>query len=167
MKKAFSSQPDLYRQFGLLANLPRYREDGTLLKKASKGESTFDVFSVRPTRRVEADGSFRTEVIAVIHQRIPVTLDGEPATNGVKHGENFFWFRGGATVIIDPRKGQEEIRYSIIKNTGSVARRKRQAKTAGSNFLSPLRSLYFGDVTSEPFALLHSSYGDEDLGQAT
>ena len=37
-----------------------------------KGQSTFDVFGVRPTRRVEPDGSFRTEVIAIVHQRLPM-----------------------------------------------------------------------------------------------
>jgi Subtilase family len=164
MRKAFAEDPGLYGQFGLLANLPRYNEDGTLFRKAKKGESTFDALSVRPTRRVEPDGSFRTEVIAVIHQRVPVRLDGGLAINGVTKGEDFFWFRGGATVIIDPRQGQEEIRYSIIKNTGSETRAKRQATTAGAHFMSPLRALYFGDAKSEPFALLHAIDGDDDLG---
>jgi len=118
---------------------------------------------VRPTRRVEPDGSFRTEVIAVIQQRVPVGLDGTPALNGVKKGDGFFWFRGGATVIIDPRQGQEEIRYSIIKNTGSADRLKRQSQTATANFLSPLRALYFGREVSEPFAMLHASHGDDDV----
>lgn len=161
MKKAFAVDADIYRQFGLLANLSRYNEDGTLFKKARKGESTFDVFSVRPTRRVEPDGSFRTEVVAVIHQRIPVRPDGTAAMDGVRAGEDFFWFRGGATAIIDPRKGLEEIRYLITKNTGSSDRQKRQAETATMSFLSPLRALYFGDRTSEPFALLHRSHGGD------
>lgn len=163
MKRTFAENPDLYSHFGLLPNLPRYNEDGTLFKKPKKGESTFDVFSVRPTRRVEPDGSFRTEVIAVIHQRIPVRLDGSAALEGTKGDSGFFWFRGGATVIIDPRKGQEEIRYSIVKNTGSTDRQKRQSETAKANYLSPLRALYFGGKTSEPFALLHSDHGDDDL----
>ena len=65
---------------------------------------------------------------------------------------------------MDPRKGQEEIRYSIIKNTGSVERRKRQAQTAAASHLSPLRALYFGGSRSEPFALLHAGHGG-DVGQ--
>jgi hypothetical protein len=86
------------------------------------------------------------------------------AMEGVKTGEEFLWFRGGATVIIDPRKGQEEIRYAIIKNTGSEARQKRQAKAAGAHYMSPLRALYFGETKSEPFAMLHADHGGHDHG---
>ena len=53
---------------------------------------------------------------------MPLRLDGTIARDGVKRDEDFIWFRGGASVIIDPRKGREEIRYSIIKNTGSAER---------------------------------------------
>ena len=162
MHKAFVSNPELYKQFGLLPDLPRYKEDGTVLHAPKKGETTFDIYSVRPTRRVEPDGSFRVEVIVVIQQRIPVTFDGSPAPQGVNAGDGFFWFRGGATIIIDPREGFEEIRYAIIKNTGSADRQKRQAGTMAANYLSPLRALYFGGEVSEPFALLHASDGDDD-----
>jgi hypothetical protein len=167
LRRAFVNNPDLYAQFGLLPDLPRYDSDGTLLSKPEKNESTFDVFSVRPTRRVEPDGSFRTEVVAVIHQRVPVRSDGEIAIEGTDGSEEFFWFRGGATVIIDPRTGQEQIRYSIIKNTSSRERRLRQLRTAAANYLSPLRALYFGEDTSEPFALLHADHGAEHDGQET
>ncbi|MDX8517722.1 S8 family serine peptidase [Mesorhizobium dulcispinae] len=162
MHKAFASNPDLYKQFGLLPDLPRYNEDGTVMHQPKKGETTFDIYSVRPTRRVEPDGSFRVEVVAVIQQRIPIAFDGTPAPQGVNRGDGFFWFRGGATIIIDPREGFEEIRYSIIKNTGSADRQKRQAGTMAANYLSPLRALYFGGEVSEPFALLHASDGDDD-----
>ncbi|TKB13163.1 MAG: peptidase S8 [Mesorhizobium sp.] len=162
MHKAFASNPDLYKQFGLLPDLPRYNEDGTVMHAPKKGETTFDIYSVRPTRRVEPDGSFRVEVVAVIQQRIPVAFDGTAAPHGVNKGDGFFWFRGGATIIIDPREGFEEIRYSIIKNTGSADRQKRQAGTMAANYLSPLRALYFGGEVSEPFALLHASDGDDD-----
>lgn len=162
MRERFASDPKLYEQFGLLRDLPRYKQDGGLLHEAKKGETTFEVFNVRPTRRVEPDGSFRTEVIAVIQQRVPVGFDGKPVLEGVKPGDGFFWFRGGATIIIDPREHREEIRYSIIKNTGSAERRERQAKTVTANYLSPLRALYFGSEVSEPFALLHASHGEDD-----
>ncbi|TGQ56140.1 peptidase S8 [Mesorhizobium sp. M1C.F.Ca.ET.193.01.1.1] len=162
MHRVFAAHPAVHKQFGLLPNLPRYDDDGTLLAEAKRGETTFSILSVRPTRRVEADGSFRTEVIAVIQQRIPIGFDGKPMLKGVKAGDGFIWFRGGATLIIDPREGKERIRYSIIKNTGSLDRRERQAKTATANFLSPLRALYFGGEITEPFALLHASDGDDD-----
>ncbi|MDX8512764.1 S8 family serine peptidase [Mesorhizobium captivum] len=162
MHKAFASDPDLYKQFGLLPDLPRYNDDGTVMHQPKKGETTFDIYSVRPTRRVEPDGSFRVEVVAVIQQRLPIAFDGTPAPQGVNKGDGFFWFRGGATIIIDPREGFEEIRYAIIKNTGSADRQKRQAETVTANYLSPLRALYFGGEVSEPFAMLHASNGDDD-----
>ncbi|MDX8496938.1 S8 family serine peptidase [Mesorhizobium sp. VK4C] len=162
MHKAFASDPDLYKQFGLLPDLPRYNDDGTVMHQPKKGETTFDIYSVRPTRRVEPDGSFRVEVVAVIQQRLPIAFDGTPAPQGVNKGDGFFWFRGGATIIIDPREGFEEIRYAIIKNTGSADRQKRQAETVTANYLSPLRALYFGGEVSEPFAMLHASDGDDD-----
>ncbi|KUM24705.1 peptidase S8 [Mesorhizobium loti] len=162
MHRAFAANPDDYKQFGLLPDLPRYTKDGAVQHKVAKGETTFDIPSVRPTRRIEQDGSFRTEIIAVIQQRVPIGLDGTPRLKGVKPGEDFVWFRGGATIIIDPRQDQEEIRYSIIKNTGSRERQKRQADTATANYLSPLRALYFGKGVSEPFAMLHASEGDDD-----
>ncbi|WP_306831879.1 S8 family serine peptidase [Neorhizobium huautlense] len=164
LKKVFREDPELYAHFGLLPDLPRYKGDGTLLKKPGEGETTFDVFGVRPTRRVEPDGSFRTEVIVTIQQRVPLRMDGTMALEGVKAGEEFLWFRGGATVIIDPRKGQEEIRYAIVKNTGSDARRQRQAKDAAAHYMSPLRALYFGETKSEPFAMLHADHGGHDHG---
>lgn len=164
LKRAFAGNSDLYAQFGLAPGLARFRDDGTLGRKAEEGGSTFDVFGVRPTRRVEPDGSFRIEAIAVVQQRIPVRLDGSAAPEGVEPGEPFFWFRGGASVIIDPRRGQEAIRYAIIKSTGSEERRLRQAQAASAHFMSPLRALYFGDASREPFALLHGDHGGEDDG---
>lgn len=157
--------PGICRQFGLIEDLPRYNANGTLLRRARKGGTTFDVLGIRPTRRVEPDGSFRIEVIAVIQQRIPLRPDGTPAPDGVAEGEEFIWFRGGATVVIDPRKGHEEIRYAIIKNTDSAARQKRQAGTAAGQAPPSLRALYFGEAETEPFALLHMSHGDRDDGE--
>ena len=162
---ALKKNPEFGGLFGLAPDLPRYGASGELAKRPGKGETTFEVFGVRPTRRVAPDGSFRTELIAVIQQRVPVTLDGELALEGVPDGADFFWFRGGATVIIDPRRGQEEIRYSIIKNTLSKERRQRQAEVSALGFGSPLRSLYFGDEgATEPFAMLHADHGDQDNG---
>ena len=48
-------------------------------------------------------------------------------------GDGWFWFRGGATVIIDPRKDAAEIRYSIIKNTGSAEPAARQRRRSAAN----------------------------------
>lgn len=162
LQEVFQKDPTLYKQFGLVPNLPRYDEQGNIFRFPKPGKSTFDVYSVRPARRIAPDGSFRTEVVAVIHQRRPVPLDGVDVKNG------FFWFRGGATLIIDPREGKEEIRYSIIKSTGSKSRLERQRQYADTGFLSAMQALYFGggDCTSqgqalaEPFAMMHADSGE-------
>jgi hypothetical protein len=119
--------------------------------------TTFEVHSVRPARRIAPDGSFRTEIVAVINQRQPKPVDGRDVSNG------WFWFRGGATLILDPRKGREEVRYSIIKNSGSESRLERQRQFASTGHLSPLRALYFSGAGPnaaglEPFAMMHATY---------
>lgn len=157
LQAVFAKDPALHKQFGLLPSLPRYGEKGEILRAPEAGKSTFDIYSVRPARRIAPDGSFRTEVVAVIHQRRPIPLDGKDVKNG------FFWFRGGATLIIDPREGKEEIRYSIIKSTGSQTRLKQQLDYANSGFLSAMQALYFGaggcNGLTEPFAMMHSDRG--------
>ena len=62
--------------------------------------------------------------------------------------DGWFWFRGGATLILDTRKSQCEVRYSIIKNSGSAAVLERQRATYAQGTLSPLRELYFGEGSS-------------------
>lgn len=158
LKTLFAAEPDLLAQFGLLADVPRYRDDGTVHHKAAPGETTFEVFNVRSARRVALDGSFRVDVIMTIQQRQRKPVD--PATpDGA-----WFWFRGGATLIIDPREGHREVRYSIIKSSGSVDRLNRQRQTVSGEAMSPLRALYFGMDGSEPFAILHSNDGEIDHG---
>jgi hypothetical protein len=153
LKAAFAADPDLCTEFGLLKDIPRYNSKGEVARPAASGETTFEVFGVRPARRVAPDGSFRTEVIATIHQRQAVPIDPKDPAAG------WFWFRGGATLILDPRQGHREVRYSIIKNSGSESRLERQRRTTAGGFLSPLRELYFGEAPGEPFALLHADSG--------
>lgn len=150
LNKVFRDRPEVLAEFGLAPGIARYAADGTVQARASQGMTTFEVHNVRLARRLAPDGSFRTEIIAVITQRQPVLQDcADPA-------KGFFWFRGGATLILDPREGMREIRYSIIKNSGSTGRQERQRQTRAHSYLSPLRELYFGADVSEPFALIHA-----------
>jgi hypothetical protein len=164
LKNAMTQEQDLCAELGLLPDLPRYGPDGQVLRQPATGETTFDIFSVRPARRVAPDGTFRTEAIAVVHQRRPIQVDDKDPSKG------WFWFRGGATLVLDPRPGHEEIRYSIIKNTGSASRLERQRTTAGGTFLSPLRALYFGGPRPgsrrelEPFAAMHADHRGNENG---
>jgi hypothetical protein len=163
LKRLFQQDPSLYAEFGLIAGVPLYHTDGTIKESRPAPDSTFEVHSVRLARRVAPDGSFRTEIIAVIDQRQAIALDGTDVKNG------FFWFRGGTTLIIDPREGHVAVRYSITKDSDSQSRLARQKAMATGSMLSPLRALYFGGEgqtgsTGEPFAMLHSVHGEFDNG---
>lgn len=153
---AFTKHPDLMPQFGLLPRLGRFYSDKSGVKpKGDSTGTTFEVASVRPARRIAPDGSFRTEVVANISQRQPIWNDPND------HSKGSFWFRGGATIIIDPRKGQERVRYSIIKNSGSTSRQERQRALVRGHSMSPLRSLYFEAQEVEPFAMMHARGVDD------
>jgi len=82
LNKVFQEDESLYAHFGLQPRLSRYDQNGKVAREGEKGQSTFDVFSARPARRIAPDGTFRTELIAVIHQRHPVPLDGQDIKNG-------------------------------------------------------------------------------------
>lgn len=158
LKAEFDKDPGLLTQFGLVAGVPRYNRNGEIIRAAEPGETTFEVFSVRPARRVTPDGAFRTEVVATIQQRRRIPFDPKDEAG------SWFWFRGGATLILDPREGKREVRYSIVKNSASTSRIERQRQTAVGNALSPLRQLYFGETVGEPFALLHTHDGGPQDG---
>lgn len=158
LKSAFDDDPDLCRQFGLMPNVPRYDKDGAMLREAKDGGTTFEVFSVRPARRIAPDGSFRTDIIVVIDQRRPILYDDADPTQGV------FWFRGGATLVLDPNKGSPRIRYVILKSSESQRRIAVQCSMARGAHMSPLQALYFGAATFEPFAMMHAGHRDHDDG---
>jgi hypothetical protein len=152
MRKLLAQREELHSQFGLLPGVPRYSVTGDVVKEADPGKTTFDVPSIRPSRRVAPDGSFHVEVVATVLQRRRVPINPKDP-NGPQ-----MWFRGGATLILDPRPGRCEVRYAIVKNSGSVSRLERQRRMATSSAASPLRALYLDDSRSEPFALLHSGH---------
>ena len=114
--KNLAEDQKTYKQFGLKADVPRFGEDGNPLKMIPKGETTFDVFSIRPARRVAPDGSFRTDLIATIHQRRPEPIDGNDIAQG------WFWFRGGATLIVDPRPPGENLRSGTSSSRAARAK---------------------------------------------
>ena len=154
LNAAFKKNPELARQFGLKLGIPRYNHKGEIVGSSNRNPATtFEVYGVRPTRRVMSDGSFRTELVAVIHQRQPIWRDEKDKSRG------WFWFRGGATLIIDPRPGHVAVRYSIVKNSTSLSRQERQRQYGRDMGLSPLRSLYFDGEEAEPFAMMHSKMG--------
>ncbi len=164
LKKAFDNNPKLHCEFGLVPGVPAFNKDGTIREQRPAPDTTFEVHSVRLARRVSPDGIYTVNVVAAITQRQAVAFDGTNVANG------FFWFRGGATLIIDPSEGNERICYNIIKNGGSEDRRNQQRKLVTGSTLSSLRALYFGGdarlagASAEPFAMMHADRGDSDYG---
>jgi hypothetical protein len=169
LDKAFHEHPGTSAQFGLSPGVPRYDQHGNVMKQAASGGTTFEVHSVRPARRLRPDGSFATDIIVIITQRRREPVNPKDA-NG-----DWFWFRGGATVIIDSRTGdlrgderepdrpkadrekmKEEIRYVVVKNSGSETRLARQRQTESGETMPALHALYFGKSSSEPFAMMHA-----------
>jgi hypothetical protein len=51
---------------------------------------------------------------------------------------------------------EAEVKYRIVKNIGSDNRRERTAKFHRDAAADPLRGLYLGLGSGEPFAALHS-----------
>jgi hypothetical protein len=164
LKRLLQQQPNLYADFGLLPGIPLYHSDGTVKQERPSPASTFEVHNVRPARRITPDGDLQTDIVAVIDQRRAIALDGRDVKNG------FFWFRGGVTLIINPRAGKEEVRYTITKSSANESRLERQKAMAtgmtADSMRSSLRALYFGGYTqsgaplSEPFAMLHAGRGE-------
>ena len=169
LNKEFMKNPALYCEFGLLPGVAHYNSDGTIKKLRKPPDTTFEVHSVRRARRIMPDGTFSTVIVAVIAQRQAVALDtNEIVLDDKQLANGFFWFRGGATLIIDPRT--ECICYSIIKNIGNDDRRARQKGFLAQSAMSPLRRLYFSDdsnacgAVAEPFAMMHAARGEFDDG---
>ncbi|MBI1344885.1 hypothetical protein GC163_01200 [bacterium] len=66
-----------------------------------------------------------------------------------------FWFRGGATLIIDPESG--EIRYLIRKRIMNDQRLSRQRDYEQTGRFVPAAATYFDPDQRSPFALLHDA----------
>jgi hypothetical protein len=158
LKEAFDEDPTLCGEFGLMPGIPRYDANFKQIGPLKDGTTTFNVFSVRPARRMTPNGGFRTDIVVVIDQRQPMFYDAADPSKGQ------FWFRGGATLILDPNEGDPRIRYSIIKNIDSKSRIAIQRNMASGAHLSPMQALYFGGASFEPFAMMHAGQRDHDNG---
>jgi hypothetical protein len=158
LNEALTKDPGLCKEFGLLRGVPHYDKIGKVKLGAERGPTNFDVFSVRPARRITPDGAYHPEIVVVVTQRRPILYDLKDPQKG------FFWFRGGATLILDPRPGDPRIRYSIVKNSDSVKRQEIQRNMASNAHMSSLQALYFSRATFEPFAIMHAGHRDDGNG---
>ncbi|TRW16832.1 S8 family serine peptidase [Glacieibacterium frigidum] len=148
--------PDLCAALGLQHGLPRYNDDFSE-RDGHDGKTTFSVHSLRRVRRAQPNGELSYQIVAVIAQRRAEWRDPDDESQGK------FWFRGGATLIIDPAASTgsdpvPEIRYVIVKHMLSADRLRRQRAYAAGAFTGGMRAQYFDTramAAAEPFAMLH------------
>ena len=84
------------------------------------GGAKFEVHSVRPARRMTAEGEPRVDVVAVVTQRRMLKLY-EDQPDGPK-----FLFRGGCTLILDREYDTDPIRYAVTRPVWNEHRQQRE-----------------------------------------
>lgn len=122
---------------------------------------TFQISSLRPTRRVGPNGNFISELVVGITQsrREFFTPERAASQTGIladANGPYDFYFRGGCTLVMN--LDEKMIRYNIFKNITSQTRLKMQREYAQSLAGDSLYATYFGGQEKsvrEPFAVLH------------
>jgi hypothetical protein len=128
-------------------------KDGARLPANIDPDSKFEVHSIRPSMRIDWEGTPRYQWIVELTQRIPVEL---PASEGGRgDGKPDFVFRGGCTLVVDAETGK--VRYGIPKPLDEK-RREAQRRYVTEEADRGLAATYFGgagDVQVEPFEMLH------------
>ncbi|MGP1354534.1 MAG: hypothetical protein ACTS1Z_14555 [Parasphingopyxis sp.] len=124
---------------------------------------TFEVHSVKPSRRIGSDGQITLDAVIEITQRRPGWLDRpfEKASQCWTKGspkKGDFWFRNGCTLIVDLGSGL--LRYCIFKDGESEDRYERQRSFLRGEDANPsLRGVYGsdGEREDEILAMVHLS----------
>jgi hypothetical protein len=131
------------KAFGLNRGLPGTAGADDFPRRDAYKRPRFEVHSVRPARRLTADGEMRTDIIAVMTQRRTMASEGNPDAE----------FRGGCTLILDRREDVPPVRYCVTVPVSSTNR----AQSALQNHLAAIaaRSPYGDYGANEPFAMLH------------
>jgi hypothetical protein len=146
-----------YDVLGLQHRLKFFR---SLQAKGYQSGTTFMVDNLRVASRVRDDGELSAQIVAVVRQRRPECLI-EGAFNSGNQDVERFWFRGGATLIIDLLDGDgPNLRYVIRKPIQSPSRLARERAYRRGDTGDALRSMYFGNskfAAREPFAVMHAS----------
>ena len=162
MRDRFLENPALGAEWGLDVSVDAPK---TIRREKQRGKGdprlpVFEVHSVRRCRRVGPDDQERVDILVSVMQRRDGYLseDDQTAADAGKApaGGPDFVFRGGATLIIDPRGGS--IRYAIRKSVRSDPRLAAARKYYGNHGGAlGLRGNYFGRDGGNPFPYLHAT----------
>ena len=136
------------------------------IRRGKNGLPIFEVHSFRPCRRIGQDNQERIDIVLEIVQRRKAFFD-RAAQQKVEDGtvafdaasKPDFWFRGGCTLIVNPRTGN--IRYCIAKSIGSAndERLDRERRFRQGQFGDRVGGIYLdSDERGNPFAFLHGGH---------
>ena len=134
------------------------------IRRDSKGRPAFEVHSFRPCRRIGPDHQQRTEfVVEIVQKRMgffdeQAQLDVDEGKVPVESRKADFSFRGGCTLLIDPREGR--IRYCIQKPICDKDRLDLERKFRLGEAGDGVGGIYIdGDGRPRnPFAFLHGGH---------
>lgn len=170
------------REAARVAHIVLDRNASEAFYRGSDGVPTLEVHSVRPARRVGPEGQTVTELVIEMTQRRRGYFDAglqDEVDRGKKDPPRpDFIFRGGCTLLVDPDTAR--VRYCIYKRILSKNRLDRMREFLTGEERPSLRATYFGEpqrayfqrITGgredlerdvEPFALLHSSFEQEEV----
>ncbi len=134
------------------------------LRRDKDGNPTFEVHSFRPCRRIGPDRQERTDFVVEIVQKrkafhdLEVQADMDAGRIPFDSREPDFTFRGGCTLLIDPREGR--VRYCVQKPICDEDRlvRERQFRLGASG--DGVGGIYIdgGGRHRNPFAFLHGGH---------
>jgi hypothetical protein len=154
----------------------------TFYRNNPAGPPNFQVYSVRPARRIGPDGQTTTDLVVEIIQSRYGYLnrkDQEEADRGNTTKEADFILRGGCTLLIDPHTSA--VRYCIYKRMDSENRLMRMRDYLAREESTSLQATYLGDPrrlyyrnhirakqksresSFELFSFLHRSYDVEEV----
>jgi len=112
----------------------------------------FEIHSLRPAKRIDWRGNAQYQWIVEITQKRPQWL--APADTDSSSSKPDYWFRGGATLLIDATTGR--VRYSIRKRMDDEGRLRGQRDFMRRRSGQSLYATYSARAPiDEPFAVLH------------
>jgi hypothetical protein len=132
------------------------------IRRRSDDTPVFEVHSLRPCRRIGPDGQQRTDAVVELVQKRKGFFDPDDQ-KAVDEGKiafaeakQDFYFRGGCTLVIDPKTGV--IRYCIRKSIWSESRLNQERRFRQGDFGDAAGGAYLGPSSPDdenPFRFLH------------